>query len=112
MWLDPKRTSPYRFYQFFMQAEDAEVVKLLKVLTFLSLDEITALEAEVKNNPGGRAAQKALARAMTSVVHGESALADAQRASEIMFGGGLEGVSESVFQDDAIGTYLEQASST
>jgi tyrosyl-tRNA synthetase len=99
VWLDPKRTSPYRFYQYFMQAEDAEVVKLLKVLTFLSRDEITALEAEVSANPGARAAQKALARAMTSTVHGESALADAQRASEIMFGGGLEGVSEAVFQD-------------
>jgi tyrosyl-tRNA synthetase len=99
VWLDPKRTSPYRLYQFFMQTEDAEVVKLLKVLTFLPVDEITALEAEVKNNPGARVAQKALARAMTSVVHGESALADAQRASEIMFGGGLEGVSENVFRD-------------
>jgi tyrosyl-tRNA synthetase len=99
VWLDPKRTSPYRFYQFFMQAEDTDVVKLLKVLTFLPPEEIDALETEVKNNPGARAAQKALARAMTSPVHGESALADAQRASEIMFGGGLDGVSEAVFQD-------------
>ncbi|WP_414665074.1 tyrosine--tRNA ligase [Horticoccus sp. 23ND18S-11] len=99
VWLDPKRTSPYRFYQFFMQSEDADVVKLLKVLTFLTPDEITALETELKANPGARAAQKALARAMTLTVHGESALADAQRASEIMFGGGLEGVSEAVFAD-------------
>ena len=99
VWLDPKRTSPYRFYQYFMQAEDADVVKLLKVLTFLSRDEITALAAELSSNPGARAAQKALARAMTATVHGESALADAQRASEIMFGGGLEGVTESVFQE-------------
>jgi tyrosyl-tRNA synthetase len=99
VWLDPKRTSPYRFYQFFMQTEDADVVKLLKVLTFLPTDEISALEAEVKNNPGARAAQKALARAVTSTVHGESALADAQRASEIMFGGGLDGVSEAIFHD-------------
>ena len=99
VWLDPKRTSPYRFYQYFMQVEDTEVVKLLKVLTFLPPEEITTLEAEVKNNPGARTAQKALARAMTSVVHGESALADAQRATEIMFGGGLDGVAEAVFQD-------------
>jgi tyrosyl-tRNA synthetase len=99
VWLDPQRTSPYRFYQFFMQTEDADVVKLLKVLTFLPRAEIEALEAELKANPGARAAQKALARAMTSTVHGEAALADAQRASEIMFGGGLEGVSEAVFQD-------------
>jgi tyrosyl-tRNA synthetase len=82
-----------------MQTEDTEVVKLLKVLTFLSVDEINALEAEVKNNPGARTAQKALARAMTATVHGESALTDAQRASEIMFGGGLDGVTEAVFQD-------------
>ena len=99
VWLDPKRTSPYRFYQFFMQAEDADVVKLLKVLTFLSPEEITALETEVTANPGARAAQKALARALTLTVHGESAFADALRASEIMFGGGLEGVSEAVFRD-------------
>lgn len=99
VWLDPKRTSPYRFYQFFMQTEDADVVKLLKVLTFLPPAEIDALEAEMKANPGARAAQKALARAMTTVVHGDSAFADAQRASEIMFGGGLDGVSEAVFQD-------------
>jgi len=99
VWLDPKRTSPYRFFQFFMQSEDADVVKLLKVLTFLTPDEITALETELKANPGARAAQKALARAMTLTVHGESALADAQRASEIMFGGGLDGVSEAVFAD-------------
>jgi tyrosyl-tRNA synthetase len=99
VWLDPRRTSPYRFYQFFMQTEDTDVVKLLKVLTFLPVEEITALEAEVTGNPGARAAQKALARAITTVVHGETAFADAQRASEIMFGGGLEGVTEDVFQD-------------
>jgi tyrosyl-tRNA synthetase len=99
VWLDPKRTSPYRFFQFFVQSEDADVVKLLKVLTFLAPEEITALEAEVKTNPGARAAQKALARAITAIVHGDTALADAQRASEIMFGGGLEGVSEGVFEE-------------
>jgi tyrosyl-tRNA synthetase len=99
VWLDPKRTSPYRFYQFFMQAEDADVAKLLKVLTFLPPDEIATLEAEVKTNPGARSAQKALARAVTTLVHGEAATADAQRASEIMFGGGLEGISEELFRD-------------
>ena len=62
VYLDPKRTSPYRFYQFFIQAEDADVVKLLKTLTFVSEEEILALENEVKANPGARAAQKRLAR--------------------------------------------------
>ena len=99
VWLDPKRTTPYRFYQFFMQAEDADVIKLLKVLTFLSQEEITALEGEVQRNAGARAAQKALAHAVTTLVHGESAAADALRASEIMFGGKLDGISESVFRD-------------
>ena len=99
VWLDSKRTTPYRFYQFFIQSEDTDVIKLLKVLTFLPQEQITALEAESKANPGGRTAQKALARSVTTLVHGESACADALRASEIMFGGQLDGISESVFQD-------------
>jgi tyrosyl-tRNA synthetase len=99
VWLDAKRTTPYRFYQFFVQSEDANVINLLNVLTFLSREEIATLDAEMKSNPGARAAQKALARAVTTLVHGETACADAVRASEIMFGGGLEGISESVFED-------------
>lgn len=99
VWLDPQRTSPYRFYQFFMQAEDADVIKLLRVLTFLPQPEIDRLAADLAANPGARAAQKALAREVTTLVHGATACDDAQRASEIMFGGGLEGISESVFKD-------------
>jgi len=99
VWLDAKRTTPYRFYQFFINADDADVIKLLKVLTFLPHEEIAALESELKANPGARAAQKAVARAVTKLVHGETACADAIRASEIMFGGNLDGISESLFQD-------------
>lgn len=99
VWLDPKRTTPYRFYQFFMQAEDADVIKLLKVLTFLPQEEIDALEKELTNAPGARAAQKALAAAVTTLVHGAEACTDAQKASTIMFGGGLEGITEGVFED-------------
>ncbi len=99
VWLDPKKTSPYRFYQFFVNADDADVIKLLKTLTFLSRDEITALEAELKANPGARAAQKALAKEMTTLVHGADALAGALKASEILFGGSLEGVTEAIFND-------------
>lgn len=99
VWLDPKKTSPYRFYQFFVNADDADVVKLLKTLTFLSRDEITALENEVKTNPGVRAAQKALAREMTTLVHGADALAAALKATEILFGGSLDGVTEAIFND-------------
>lgn len=99
VWLDPKKTSPYRFYQFFVNADDADVVKLLKTLTFLSRDEITALESELTANPGARAAQKALAREMTTLVHGADALTAALKASEILFGGSLDGVTEAIFND-------------
>jgi len=99
VWLDPKKTSPYRFYQFFVNADDADVVKLLKTLTFLTHDEIVALEAELKTNPGARGAQKALAKEMTTLVHGNEALTAALKASEILFGGSLEGVSETIFND-------------
>ena len=99
VWLDPKKTSPYRFYQFFVNADDADVVKLLKTLTFLSQEEIGALAAEQKANPGARAAQKALAREMTTLVHGAEALGAALKASEILFGGALDGISEAIFND-------------
>jgi tyrosyl-tRNA synthetase len=75
------------------------VVKLLKVLTFLPHAEIDALEAGMKANPGARAAQKALARELTLLVHGPEALAAAIKASEILFGGSLDGISEAVFGD-------------
>ena len=99
VWLDPKRTSPYRFYQFFVQAEDAEVGRLLRFLTFLGREEISSLEEELQANPGARAAQKALARELTTLVHGAEAFAAASRASEILFGGPLEGVTEEIFRD-------------
>ena len=84
-----------------MNADDADVVKLLKTLTFLTREEITALEAELKANPGARAAQKALAREMTVLVHGQEALAAALKASEILFGGSLDGITEEIFNDVA-----------
>ncbi len=99
VWLDPKKTSPYRFYQFFVNADDSDVVKLLKTLTFLTQEEITALETEVKANPGARAAQRALAQEMTTLVHGAEAFTAAVKASGILFGGPLEGVTEAIFND-------------
>ena len=99
VWLDPKKTSPYRFYQFFVNADDADVVKLLKTLTFLSPEEIAALQKELKANPGARTAQRALAKEMTTLVHGADAVVAALRASEILFGGSLEGISENIFND-------------
>jgi tyrosyl-tRNA synthetase len=99
VWLDPKRTSPYRFYQFFVQADDGDVIKLLKVLSFVARDEIEELESQHSKNAGARSVHKKLARELTTLVHGKTACDDAVRASEIMFGGELQGVSEAVFQD-------------
>lgn len=101
VWLDPKKTSPYRFYQFFVNADDADVIKLLKTLTFLPQEAIAALETELKANPGARAAQKALAKEMTTLVHGEGAVTAALKASEILFGGALDGITEEIFNDVA-----------
>jgi tyrosyl-tRNA synthetase len=99
VWLDPKRTSPYRFYQFFVNAEDTDVAKLLRTLTFLEREEIESLERALQTDPGARAAQKALARELTTLVHGEDAVIAAVKASDILFGGSLDGVSEAVFGD-------------
>jgi len=99
VWLDPQKTSPYRFYQFFVNTEDSMVGGYLRKFTLLAPEAITDLEAKHQSNPGAREAHKALAREVTTLVHGASACADAVRASEIMFGGGLEGVTEAVFKD-------------
>lgn len=99
VWLDPQRTSPYKFYQFFVNTEDVMVVTYLKKFTFLTPPQIDELEAKHLANPGAREAHRALAREVTTIVHGASAANDAIRASEIMFGGGLEGVSETTFRD-------------
>ena len=99
VWLDPEKTKAYQFYQFFVNTEDSQVVQHLKKFTLLPRAEIEALAAEHKKNPGARTAQKTLAREVTTLVHGQSTCDDAVRASEIMFGGGLEGVTETVFKD-------------
>ena len=100
VWLDPKRTSPYRFLQFWLNADDRDVIRHLKFFTFLGRDEIAALEAQHQADPGKRSAHRALARAMTELIHGAEAMEEAVRASEILFAGGtLEGLSESTFNE-------------
>jgi len=99
VWLDPRRTSPYRFYQFWIQTADADVIRCLKFCTFLGREEIDSLAQEHGSNPGARLAHKALAQAVTELVHGESAAAEAARASEILFGGTLDGISEETFSE-------------
>jgi tyrosyl-tRNA synthetase len=99
VWLDPQKTSPYRFYQFFIQSDDSMVVTYLKMLTLLPREEIEALEKQHAGKPEIRSAHRALAKAVTDMVHGPRATTEAIRASEILFGGGLEGVSESTFKE-------------
>jgi tyrosyl-tRNA synthetase len=99
IWLDSKKTSVYRFYQFWIRTDDRDVIRYLKYFTFLGLKEIETLEKKHAENPGAREAHQALAKAMTDLVHGPTATTEAERASEILFGGGLEGVSEATFND-------------
>jgi tyrosyl-tRNA synthetase len=99
IWLDAKRTSVYRFYQFWVNTDDRDVVKYLKFFTFFTKDEIEALEKQHTENPGARSAHRVLAKAITELIHGEAATQEAMRASEILFGGGVEGISEATFQD-------------
>jgi tyrosyl-tRNA synthetase len=99
IWVDPRKTSVYRFYQFWIRTDDRDAVRYLNLFTFLSKDEIAALAVEHQARPEARAAHKALARAMTDLVHGKDATAEAVRASDILFGGGLEGIAESTFNE-------------
>lgn len=89
VWLDPRKFTPYQFYQFFIQREDAEVEKLLKMLTFLPLKEIAAVLAEHEKDPSQRVAQRRLAWEITAMVHGEEEAQRAREASEALFGGQL-----------------------
>jgi len=99
VWLDPSRTSVYKFYQYWIRTDDRDVIRYLKFFTFLGQEEIAALEKQHTENPGARIAHKALAKAVTDLVHGSDALAEAMRASEILFGGDLAGVSETTFNE-------------
>ncbi|HEY3857532.1 MAG TPA: tyrosine--tRNA ligase [Verrucomicrobiae bacterium] len=99
VWVDSKKTSVYRFYQFWIRCDDRDVVRYLNLFTFLSQDEIKALAEQHAARPESRAAHKALAAAMTDLVHGKTATAEAIRASEILFGGELEGIAESTFNE-------------
>lgn len=94
VWLDADKTSPYQLYQFLLNTEDAKVIEYLKKLTFLSVEEIMALEKEVEENPGRRAAQKKLAEEVVRDLHGEKALEGALKITNALFGGSLEELTE------------------
>ncbi|MDR4935917.1 tyrosine--tRNA ligase [Rossellomorea marisflavi] len=93
IWLDPKKTSPYEFYQFWINTADADVVKYLKYFTFLSHEEIDALAQSVETEPHLRKAQKALGEEMTKMIHGEEALDQAIRISAALFSGDIKSLS-------------------
>ena len=93
VWLDAEKTSPYEFYQFWINQSDEDVIKFLKYFTFLSKDEINRLEESKEEAPHLREAQKALAENVTQFVHGEEALNDAIRISKALFSGDLKSLS-------------------
>ncbi|OKP92555.1 tyrosine--tRNA ligase [Paenibacillus sp. P3E] len=93
IWLDPKKTTPYEFYQFWANADDRDVVKYLKYFTFLTQEEIGVLEEKVQNEPHKREAQKALAEEMTRFVHGEELLEQAKRITAALFSGDIHSLT-------------------
>jgi tyrosyl-tRNA synthetase len=112
VWLDAKLTSPYRFYQFWLNTDDREVIAYLKFFTWLSQEEIGALENSLQSAPEQRQAQKVLARQVTEMLHGKTELDKAVRASEILFGKEISGLSVDEILDifaDVPSTELEKS---
>lgn len=107
IWLDPKRTSPFRFYQFWLNAEDEDALKYLKIFTTLNREQVAELAEQQAVAPHKREVQKRLAQEVTRTVHGETALDQALTASQAMFGGGLAGLSA-----DQIGDIFDSVPST
>jgi tyrosyl-tRNA synthetase len=107
IWLDPARTSPFRFYQFWLNTDDRDVVRYLKFFTFKTQPEIDALAVSVEREAEKREAQRTLARDVTALVHGDDQTARAERASAILFGGDITHANV----DDAL-TVFEDAPST
>lgn len=103
IWLDAGRTSPFRFYQFWLNTDDRDVVQYLKWFTFLEAEAIAEIGAEHSRMPERRLAQRALAASVTTLVHGNEACSKAERASAVLFGGALAEASvediETVFDD-------------
>ncbi|EII2702082.1 tyrosine--tRNA ligase [Staphylococcus pseudintermedius] len=93
IWLDPEKTSPYEFYQFWINTSDDDVIKFLKYFTFLSKTDIEALEKSVVEESHLRKAQTTLAEEVTRFIHGNDALAEAQRISQALFKGDLKSLS-------------------
>jgi tyrosyl-tRNA synthetase len=96
LWLDPQMTSPYAWYQYFVNTADADVIRYLRWFTFLSADELAELEQATAERPQVRVAQRRLAKELTNLVHGEEATAAVEHASQALFGRGeLDRLDES-----------------
>ncbi len=115
VWLDAKKTSPYAFYQFWLNTADADVYKFMRYFTFLSVKEIDAIEAADKASGQKPEAQRILAEQATELVHGKAALEAAQRISHSLFSGRLEALTESDFEqlahDGVPGVAMEKSAS-
>ena len=115
VWLDAKKTSPYAFFQFWLNTADADVYKFMRYFTFLSVEEIDAIEAADKTSGQKPEAQRILAEQATELVHGKAALDAARRISHSLFSGTLDALTESDFeqlaQDGVPGVTLAKSAS-
>lgn len=116
VWLDPKRTSPYKFYQFWLNVSDEDAEIFIKIFTLLTKEEIELLTQQHRVAPHARLLQKTLAREITTLVHGKEALGGAEEASHILFGrgttGSLQNMDEATFLDvfDGVPVFKIEAS--
>ncbi len=99
VWLAADRTSPYRFYQFWLNTDDRDVISYLKFFTWLQREDVEELESVLAQRPEEREAQRRLAREMTRMVHDETALQKAEQASQVLFGGEISGLSAAEVAD-------------
>ncbi|MBL9044513.1 MAG: tyrosine--tRNA ligase, partial [Myxococcales bacterium] len=99
IWLSPERTSPYAFYQFWLNTDDGDLLRYLRMFTFFSVEEIAELQAVHEKDPGARSAHRALARHMTELVHGPSERAQAEAAAQALFSGDVRELSEQTLRE-------------
>lgn len=103
LWLNPEMTSPYKFHQYWLNVADGQVLRLLKIFTFLTQEEIGQFEQLIESQPEKREAQKALADNVCTFVHGEEATQEAKKSASVLFGGSLQGLAdrqlEEIFSD-------------
>ena len=97
VWLDPEMTSPYRMYQYWINTDDRDVVKFLRLFTFLEMSQIAELEESLRKDPGKREPHRRLAFEFTKLAHGEDAARAVQEASEVLFGSEVQALSREVF---------------